>query len=95
MENSYDSSSFYDSSFDQPDHSNPSSITSPIPVSLWESQGHVWPSVNGWYNMLRPENLRYELISAGVVSRVNGRWVIFPDAWQTWCRDNHRLDGES
>lgn len=51
----------------------------PIPVSKWESQGNVWPSQNGWYNMLRPENQREELVKAGVASFVNGRWVIFPD----------------
>ena len=65
-------------------------VSNPIPLSQWESQGNVWPTVNGWYNMLRPENLRYELIEAGVASCINGRWVIFPDKWQRYCADNHR-----
>ena len=55
---------------------------------MWESQGNVWPTVHSWYNMLRPENQRDELISAGVVRRVNGRWVIFPDAWQEYCKES-------
>ena len=67
----------------------------PVPISSWESLGNVWPTINGWYNMLRPENLRYELVSAGVVARVNGRWIIFPDAWQEWCKNNHRFRDES
>ncbi len=65
-------------------------MSNPIPLSQWEAQGNVWPTVNGWYNMLRPENLRDELVSAGVVSFVNGRWVVFPDKWQQYCAKNHR-----
>ena len=65
-------------------------MINPIPLSQWESVGNVWPTKNGWYNMLRPENLRDELIDAGVVSFLNGRWVIFPDAWQTYAKENHR-----
>ncbi len=38
----------------------------PIPLSMWESQGNVWPTKSSWYNMLRPENLRNELVDAGV-----------------------------
>ncbi len=63
---------------------------SPIPVSLWESLGYVWPTQSGWYNLLRPENLRDELVSAGVVAFVNGRWLVFPDKWQQYCAKNHR-----
>ena len=62
----------------------------PIPLSMWEAQGNVWPTVNGWYHMLRPENQRDELIEAGVAGRVNGRWVIFPDAWQLYCKQTCR-----
>jgi hypothetical protein len=65
-------------------------MENPIPLSCWESQGNVWPTVNGWYNMLRPENLRDDLINAGVASFVNGRWVIFPDKWQLYVAQNHR-----
>lgn len=65
-------------------------MVNPIPLSQWESQGNVWPTVNGWYNMLRPENKRHELVDAGVVSCVNGRWVIFADKWQLYCAANHR-----
>jgi len=65
-------------------------MSNPIPVSQWESQGNVWPTMHSWYNMLRPENLRYELVEAGVVSFVNGRWVIFPDKWQLYVAQNHR-----
>ncbi len=65
-------------------------MTNPIPVSQWESQGNVWPTVNAWYNMLRPDNLRDELVEAGVTRFVNGRWVVFPDAWQIYVKENHR-----
>jgi len=65
-------------------------MTNPIPLSHWESQGNVWPTVNGWYNMLRPENLRDELVDAGVACFVNGRWLIFPEKWQMYVAQNHR-----
>ena len=62
----------------------------PIPFSMWEDQGNVWPTKNSWYNMVRPGNLRDELVDAGAVSFVAGRWVIFPDAWQLYVKENHR-----
>jgi len=65
-------------------------MNNPIPLSQWESQGNVWPTVYSWYNMIRPDNLRDELVEAGVVSFVNGRWIIFPDKWQLYCAENHR-----
>ncbi len=65
-------------------------MNNPIPLSQWESQGNVWPTANSWYNMLRPENLRDQLVEAGVTCFVNGRWVIFPDKWQQYCAANHR-----
>ncbi len=65
-------------------------MTNPIPLSMWESQGNVWPTKGSWYNMLRPENLRDELVDAGVTCFVNGRWVIFPDKWQLYVAHNHR-----
>ena len=65
-------------------------MANPIPLSQWESQGNVWPTVYSWYNMIRPDNLRDELVEAGVVSFVNGRWLVFPDAWQLYVKNNHR-----
>ena len=65
-------------------------MSNPIPLSQWEFQGNVWPTVNSWYNMLRPENLREELVTSGVASFVNGRWLIFPDKWQLYVAQNHR-----
>jgi hypothetical protein len=56
----------------------------PIPLSQWEAQGNVWPTSAGWYNMLRPENQRDELLESGAVRRINGRWVIIPDKWQEY-----------
>lgn len=67
----------------------------PIPLTMWEAQGNVWPSRNGMYHMLRPGPLRDELIEAGVFNKVNGRWVIFPENWQRYCAKNHRLRGPS
>ena len=62
----------------------------PIPLTLWEAQGNVWPTKNVWYHMLKPENQRSELIEAGVCGKVNNRWVIFPENWQRYCAKNHR-----
>ena len=63
----------------------------PIPLSKWESSGNIWPTQVGWYNMLRPDGLRDELIAAGVVAKVNGRWIVFPDKWREFCAKNHGL----
>ena len=68
----------------------PNIPSNPIPVSKWRAVGNVWPTEHGWYNMLRPENLRYELVNAGVARFVNGRWLIFPDKWQLYVAENHR-----
>ena len=57
---------------------------SAIPLSQWESQGNVWPTKSGWYHMLRPDKLRNELLDADVAKQINGRWIIFPDAWQQY-----------
>ena len=40
----------------------------PIPISQWKEQGNTYPTDYGWYNMLRPGELRDELINAGVVT---------------------------
>ena len=61
----------------------------PVPVSRWESLGYVYPTTHGWYNLLRQENLRDDLVSSGVASFVNGRWLVFPDKWQLYCAANH------
>ena len=62
----------------------------PIPLSQWEDQGNTYPTQNGWYNMLRPGDLRDELIDAGAVTRVNGRWLINPANWRTFCANSLR-----
>jgi len=65
-------------------------MTNPITISQWQAQGNAWPTANAWYDMLRPEKLRDELIEAGAITRINGRWLIFPDKWQEYCANNHR-----
>lgn len=64
--------------------------SNPIPVSEWVPSGNVWPTQNAWHNMLRPENRRDELIAAGVVAKLNGRWIIFPDRWREYAASHHR-----
>jgi len=62
----------------------------PIPISQWKEQGNTYPTHNGWYNMLRPGELRDDLISAGVVTRVNGRYLINPENWRSFCANRLR-----
>lgn len=62
----------------------------PITIPEWQKQGNAWPTNHGWYNMLRPENLRDDLVEAGVARFVNGRWLLFPDKWQLYVAKNHR-----
>ena len=64
-------------------------IMNPIPVSQWEAAGNVWPTKYSWQHMLRPENMRDELVNAGVAAFINGRWIIFPDKWCTYCATHH------
>ena len=64
-------------------------MENPIPLSLWEAQGNVWPTKHAWYHMLRPEKQRDQLIEAGVASFIGGRWLIFPDKWREYCESNH------
>jgi len=66
----------------------------PIPVSQWETLGFAYPTVYAWRNMLRPENMRNQLVEAGVARRVNGRWLIFPDKWQQFVTNSHQGDRE-
>lgn len=62
----------------------------PIPLSQWAAQGNTYPTQNGWYNMLRPGGMREELIEAGVVTRVNNRWLINPPQWRAFCASRLR-----
>ena len=62
----------------------------PIPLSQWQAEGNTYPTQNGWYNMLRPGAMRDELIDAGVVTRVNGRYLIIPTNWRTYCANRMR-----
>jgi len=62
----------------------------PVTIPGWQSLGPDYPTAHGWYNLLRPENQRDELVSAGVASFINGRWLIFPNKWQQYCANNHR-----
>ncbi len=65
-------------------------MQNPIPVAKWEEAGNVWPTKNSWHNMLRPGDTRDVLIAAGVVARVNGRWIIFPDRWRDYAASHHQ-----
>ena len=64
-----------------------------IPISQWEKQGHIWPTASGWYNLLRPERKRDELIDAGVATWMHGRWVIDQHAWERYCAEQGRRRG--
>ena len=65
-------------------------MSNPVPLSQWESQGNVWPTANSWYDMLRPDKLRNELLDTGVAKKINGRWLIFPDAWQRYMSNTRQ-----
>jgi hypothetical protein len=63
-------------------------MSSSIPLSRWV-QDNSGESLNSWYYRLRPENERQQLIDAGVIAFVFGRWRIFPDKWSEFCANNH------
>ena len=61
----------------------------PVTFRQWEEQGE-YPTKGVLYNWTRPSGLRDELMSAGVIARVNGRWLFNPPKWREHCANQFR-----
>ena len=62
----------------------------PIPFSEWEKQGNTYPTKNVLYSWTRPGSVRDELIEAGVITKINDRWLINPSIWRSHCANKLR-----
>ena len=62
----------------------------PVTFSEWEQHGDPYPTLGVLYNWTRPSDLRDELMSAGVLARVNGRWLFNPPKWREHCANQFR-----
>jgi len=61
----------------------------PVTFQKWKEQGE-YPTLGVLYNWTRPSNLRDELMNAGVIARINGRWLFNPSMWREHCANQIR-----
>ena len=62
----------------------------PMPFSEWAENGDPYPTIGVLYNWTRPSDLRNELMDAGVIARINGRWLFNPRIWRDFCANQYR-----
>lgn len=62
----------------------------PIPFSQWKDTGESYPTTDILYSWTRPGDLRDELEQAGVIGRVNGRWLFNLPKWRDHCANQFR-----
>ncbi len=58
-----------------------------IPVTFqdWVESGSSYPTRPVLYSWTRPSEKRDDMIAAGVILRVNGRWLFNPSKWIELC----------
>ena len=61
----------------------------PVTFRQWEKQ-REYPTKGVLYNWTRPSALRDELMGAGVIARINGRWLFNPTKWREHCANQFR-----
>ena len=64
----------------------------PIPISEWGKDGDTYPTTGVLYNWTRPGALRDELMAAGVLARINGRWLFNPPKWREHCANQYQAN---
>ena len=62
----------------------------PIPFSEWQPGEEKYPTRDILYSWTRPSKIREELERAGVIARVNGRWLFNPPKWREHCANQFR-----
>ena len=60
----------------------------PCTFQEWLANGGGYPSKGVLYNWTRPSKTRDELMRAGVITRVNGRWLFNPPRWRAYCEQS-------
>ena len=61
----------------------------PVPFKTWAEHAE-YPTLGILYNWTRPSSVRDELLAAGVIARINGRWLFNPPRWREYCVDQVR-----
>lgn len=61
----------------------------PVTFQEWGARGE-YPHKGVLYNWTRPSQLRDEMMEAGVLARINGRWLFNPPKWREYCVNKHR-----
>ena len=56
----------------------------PIPFPEWDKRKE-YPYQGVLYNWTRPGPLRDEMTKAGVIAKVNNRWLFNPPKWREHC----------
>jgi hypothetical protein len=54
----------------------------PVLFSDWRGQ---YPTKGVLYNWTRPGETRKQMERAGVIKRVNNRWIFNPARWREYC----------
>ncbi len=62
----------------------------PMTFQRWGEQGDPYPTIGVLYNWTRPSELRNELMNAGVIARINNRWLFNPSMWREYCANQLR-----
>jgi hypothetical protein len=57
----------------------------PVTFQEWAANGGSYPSKGVLYNWTRPSSTRDAMVRAGVIVRVNGRWLFNPTKWREHC----------
>ena len=64
-------------------------LENPIPFKIW-AKCEEYPTLPVLYHWTRPSSIRDELLEAGVIARINGRWLFNPPKWREYCVDQVR-----
>ena len=60
-------------------------MTNPVTFRQWAESDNSYPTLDTLYNWTRPGERRDRMIAAGVIRRINGRWLFNPVRWRQYC----------
>lgn len=60
-------------------------LDNPLTFQEWAAGGNSYPSLGTLYNWTRPGEIRNTMLRAGVIVRVNNRWLFSPAKWRDYC----------
>ena len=57
----------------------------PVTFQEWDANGDSYPTKGTLYNWTRPGATHDEMLRAGVIVRIGGRWLFNPENWRKYC----------